>query len=73
MERLQESCARLIWLESAVALERFRAKIAGRYGRCCRTSTSSAPVHNLDSLRALIATLSAPARAGAMDRWRNAA
>lgn len=72
MERLHKSCARLIWLNPLLRWSGFEPRSQGIRAMLPHVDEFR-PVHNLDSLRALIATLSAPARAGAMDRWRNAA
>ena len=50
--------------QSPVALRGLPAQISRASGRCCRTWTSSAPVHNLNSLRDLVADARAHDRTG---------
>ncbi len=69
MERLHKSCARLIWLNPLLRWDGFAPKSQGIRAMLPHVDDFR-PVHNLDSLRALIATLSAAPRAGAMDKWR---
>jgi uncharacterized protein with von Willebrand factor type A (vWA) domain len=69
MERLHKSCARLIWLNPLLRWDGFEPRSQGIRAMLPHVDEFR-PVHNLDSLRALIATLSAPARARAMDTWR---
>jgi hypothetical protein len=69
MERLHKSCARLIWLNPLLRWDGFAPKSQGIRAMLPHVDEFR-PVHNLDSLRALIATLSTAPRAGAMDKWR---
>ncbi len=69
MERLHKSCARLIWLNPLLRWDGFAPKSQGIRAMLPHVDDFR-PVHNLDSLRALIATLSTAPRAGAMDKWR---
>ncbi len=69
MERLHKSCARLIWLNPLLRWDGFEPRSQGIRAMLPHVDEFR-PVHNLDSLRALIATLSAPPSARAMDNWR---
>ncbi len=69
MDRLHKSCARLIWLNPLLRWDGFAPKSQGIRAMLPHVDDFR-PVHNLDSLRALIATLSTAPRAGAMDKWR---
>ena len=69
MERLHKSCARLIWLNPLLRWDGFEPRSQGIRAMLPHVDEFR-PVHNLDSLRALIATLSAPHSARAMDSWR---
>ncbi len=70
MDRLHRSCARLIWLNPLLRWDGFEPKSQGIRAMLPHVDEFR-PVHNLASLRSLIAALSrpAPARAGA-DGWR---
>ena len=72
MERLHKSCARLIWLNPLLRWDGFAPKSQGIRAMLPHVDEFR-PVHNLASLRALIATLSRPAARGDMERWRQAA
>lgn len=69
MERLHKSCARLIWLNPLLRWDGFEPRSQGIRAMLPHVDDFR-PVHNLDSLRALIATLSTAPRAGLMDKWR---
>jgi uncharacterized protein len=61
-DRLQKSCRRLIWLNPLLRWSGFEPKSQGARALLPHVHEHR-PVHNLESLRALIATLSDP-RAG---------
>jgi uncharacterized protein with von Willebrand factor type A (vWA) domain len=69
MERLKKSCARLIWLNPLLRWDGFEPRSQGIRAMLPHVDEFR-PVHNLESLRSLIETLSAPASPRAMDRWR---
>ncbi len=69
MERLHKSCARLIWLNPLLRWDGFEPRSQGIRAMLPHVDDFR-PVHNLDSLRSLIATLSTAPRAGLMDKWR---
>ncbi|HEX4259581.1 MAG TPA: VWA domain-containing protein [Acetobacteraceae bacterium] len=73
MDRLHRSCARLIWLNPLLRWDGFEPKSQGVRAMLPHVDEFR-PVHNLASLRSLIAALSRPAppRGGA-DPWRMAA
>ena len=71
MERLHKSCRRLIWLNPLLRWEGFEPKSQGIRAMLPHVDEFR-PVHNLASLRALVETLSRPARRGAMEQWRMA-
>ena len=60
MERLQRSCRRLIWLNPLLRFDGFEPKSAGIRAMLPYVDDFR-PVHNLDSLAALVAALAAPA------------
>jgi uncharacterized protein with von Willebrand factor type A (vWA) domain len=60
MDRLHRSCRRLIWLNPLLRYEGFEPKSLGMRAMLPHVDEFR-PVHNLESLEALIATLSAPA------------
>jgi len=66
MDRLYRSCRRLIWLNPLLRWSGFEPKSQGARAILPHVDEFR-PIHNLDSLRALVALLSrpAPARAGA--------
>jgi uncharacterized protein with von Willebrand factor type A (vWA) domain len=72
MERLHKSCSRLIWLNPLLRWQGFEPKSQGIRAMLPHVDEFR-PVHNLASLRALVATLSRPASRGEMERWRLAA
>lgn len=72
MERLHKSCARLIWLNPLLRWDGFAPKSQGIRAMLPHVDEFR-PVHSLASLRTLIESLSRPANARDMDRWRNAA
>ena len=72
MERLHKSCARLIWLNPLLRWDGFAPKSQGIRAMLPHVDEFR-PVHSLASLRTLIESLSRPASARDMDRWRNAA
>jgi uncharacterized protein with von Willebrand factor type A (vWA) domain len=63
MDRLHRSCRRLIWLNPLLRYEGFEPKSLGMRAILPHVDEFR-PVHNLESLEALIATLSAPASRG---------
>ena len=69
MARLHRSTRRLIWLNPLLRWDGFEPKSQGIRAMLPHVDDFR-PVHNLDSLRALIATLSTAPRAGLMDKWR---
>lgn len=71
MERLHKSCARLIWLNPLLRWDGFEPRSQGIRAMLPHVDDFR-PVHNLASLRALIATLSAAPNMRAMDKWRMA-
>jgi uncharacterized protein with von Willebrand factor type A (vWA) domain len=72
MDRLHKSCSRLVWLNPLLRWEGFQPRSQGIRAMLPHVDEFR-PVHNLESLRALIETLSRPQSRGAMDRWRTAA
>ena len=71
MERLHKSCARLIWLNPLLRWDGFEPRSQGIRAMLPHVDDFR-PVHNLASLRDLIATLSAAPNMRAMDKWRMA-
>jgi uncharacterized protein with von Willebrand factor type A (vWA) domain len=71
MERLHKSCARLVWLNPLLRWQGFQPRSQGIRAMLPHVDEFR-PVHNLDSLRALIQSLSRPASPAQMDRWRMA-
>ena len=72
MDRLHRSCRRLIWLNPLLRWAGFEPKSQGIRAMLPHVDEFR-PVHNLDSLRALVATLSPPAPPRgrrALERWR---
>jgi uncharacterized protein with von Willebrand factor type A (vWA) domain len=71
MDRLRRSCRRLIWLNPLLRYEGFEPKSLGMRAMMPYIDEFR-PVHNLESLEALIAALSAPAprRGAAALSWR---
>jgi uncharacterized protein with von Willebrand factor type A (vWA) domain len=72
MERLHKSARRLVWLNPLLRWDGFAPKSQGIRAMLPHVDEFR-PVHNLASLKELIATLSRPASPRAMVRWRNAA
>jgi len=72
MERLHKSCSRLVWLNPLLRWDGFEPKSQGIRAMLPHVDEFRT-VHNLASLRALVASLSAPPDLRAMDRWRIAA
>ena len=72
MERLHKSCSRLIWLNPLLRWDGFEPKSQGIRAMLPHVDEFRT-VHNLASLRALVASLSAPPNLRAMDKWRLAA
>jgi uncharacterized protein with von Willebrand factor type A (vWA) domain len=68
-ERLRKSCRRLIWLNPLLRYEGFQPRSQGIRAMLPHVDEFR-PVHNLQSLRSLVATLSGapPARGGMMGR-----
>ncbi|MBW8268522.1 vWA domain-containing protein [Caldovatus aquaticus] len=62
-DRLRRSCRRLIWLNPLLRFAGFQPKSQGIRAMLPHVDEFR-PVHNLESLRALVETLSAPRRAG---------
>jgi uncharacterized protein len=71
MERLHKSCARLIWLNPLLRWDGFEPRSQGIRAMLPHVDDFR-PVHNLESLRSLVETLSARSSPRAMDRWRMA-
>ena len=72
MERLHKSARRLVWLNPLLRWDGFAPKSQGIRAMLPHVDDFR-PVHNLASLRQLVASLSRPASPRAMDRWRTAA
>ena len=72
MERLHKSCSRLVWLNPLLRWDGFEPKSQGIRAMLPHVDEFRT-VHNLASLRALVASLFQPADLRAMDRWRLAA
>jgi len=72
MERLHKSCSRLVWLNPLLRWDGFEPKSQGIRAMLPHVDEFRT-VHNLASLRDLVASLSAPADLRAMDKWRLAA
>ena len=72
MERLHKSARRLVWLNPLLRWDGFTPKSQSIRAMLPHVDEFR-PVHNLASLRELVATLSSPASPRAMDRWRTAA
>jgi len=68
-ERLSKSCRRLIWLNPLLRWEGFEPKAAGIRAILPHVDDFR-PVHNIESLQALVHALSGPA---SQRRWRKAA
>lgn len=71
MERLHKSCARLVWLNPLLRWDGFAPKSQGIRAMLPHVDEFRT-VHNIASLRSLVDTLSRPASARDMDRWRKA-
>jgi uncharacterized protein with von Willebrand factor type A (vWA) domain len=71
MERLHKSCARLIWLNPLLRWDGFAPKSQGIRAMLPHVDEFRT-MHNIASLKSLVATLSRPASPRDMDRWRNA-
>ncbi len=71
MDRLRRSCRRLVWLNPLLRYEGFEPKSLGMKAMM-PYADEFRPVHNLESLEALIEALSAPAprRGAAASSWR---
>ncbi|MBV9812651.1 MAG: VWA domain-containing protein, partial [Acetobacteraceae bacterium] len=72
MERLHKSCSRLIWLNPLLRWSGFEPKSQGVRAMLPHVDEFR-PVHNLASLRSLVASLSRPSSPREMERWRMAA
>ncbi len=72
MDRLHRSCSRLVWLNPLLRWDGFQPKSQGIRAMLPHVDEFR-PVHNLASLRELVATLSRPMPRGGMERWRSAA
>jgi uncharacterized protein with von Willebrand factor type A (vWA) domain len=72
MERLHKSCARLVWLNPLLRWQGFEPRSQGIRAMLPHVDEFR-PVHNLASLRELVATLSRPAARCGLERWRLAA
>jgi len=72
MDRLHKSCARLIWLNPLLRWDGFEPRSQGIRAMLPHVDDFR-PVHNLDSLRGLISTLSKAPYPRAMDTWRRVA
>ncbi len=71
MERLHKSCSRLVWLNPLLRWDGFAPKSQGIRAMLPHVDEFRT-IHNLASLRTLVDSLSRPASARDMDRWRNA-
>ncbi len=69
MERLHKSCSRLVWLNPLLRWDGFAPKSQGIRAMLPHVDEFR-PVHSLASLRALVDSLSRPAAARSMERWR---
>jgi uncharacterized protein with von Willebrand factor type A (vWA) domain len=69
MERLHKSCSRLVWLNPLLRWDGFAPKSQGIRAMLPHVDEFRT-VHSLASLRELIASLSRPASARDMDKWR---
>jgi uncharacterized protein with von Willebrand factor type A (vWA) domain len=69
MERLHKSCTRLVWLNPLLRWDGFAPKSQGIRAMLPHVDEFR-PVHNLASLRTLVDSLSRPASARDMERWR---
>ena len=72
MDRLHRSCSRLVWLNPLLRWDGFQPRSQGIRAMLPHVDEFR-PVHNLASLRDLVATLSRPMPRGGMERWRTAA
>lgn len=72
MERLHKSCSRLVWLNPLLRWDGFAPKSQGIRAMLPHVDEFRT-IHNLASLRTLVESLSRPASARDMDRWRTAA
>jgi uncharacterized protein with von Willebrand factor type A (vWA) domain len=72
MDRLHRSCSRLVWLNPLLRWEGFQPKSQGIRAMLPHVDEFRT-VHNLASLRDLVATLSRPLSRAGMDKWRTAA
>jgi uncharacterized protein with von Willebrand factor type A (vWA) domain len=71
MERLHKSCSRLVWLNPLLRWSGFAPKSQGIRAMLPHVDEFRT-VHSLASLRDLVASLSRPADARQMDKWRHA-
>jgi uncharacterized protein with von Willebrand factor type A (vWA) domain len=72
MDRLHRSCSRLVWLNPLLRWDGFQPKSQGIRAMLPYVDEFR-PVHNLASLRDLVATLSRPLSRAGMEKWRIAA
>ena len=73
IERLHKSCRRLIWLNPMLRFEGYEPRAMGNRAIMPYVDDFR-PIHNLNSLAALVDVLSGPAaNAAAMAEWRKAA
>ena len=72
MERLHKSCSRLVWLNPLLRWDGFAPKSQGIRAMLPHVDEFRT-IHSLASLRTLVESLSRPASARDMDRWRTAA
>jgi len=72
MDRLHRSCSRLVWLNPLLRWDGFQPKSQGIRAMLPHVDEFR-PVHNLASLRDLVATLSRPLSRAGMEKWRAAA
>jgi len=72
MERLHKSCSRLVWLNPLLRWDGFAPKSQGIRAMLPHVDEFRT-IHNLASLRTLVESLSRPASARDMDRWRKVA
>jgi uncharacterized protein with von Willebrand factor type A (vWA) domain len=72
MDRLHRSCTRLVWLNPLLRWDGFQPRSQGIRAMLPHVDEFR-PVHNLASLRDLVATLSRPLSRAGMQKWRTAA
>jgi uncharacterized protein len=68
IDRLHRSCRRLVWLNPLLRFEGFEARARGIRAMLPHVDEFR-PIHNLDSMAALVSSLTAGARAGDPKAW----